>query len=50
MRQYQAGKNRPVFLHYIVARGTLDELEMSRRHTKRSVQEALMDYMKKGLE
>lgn len=50
MRQYQAGKKRPVFLHYLVARGTLDELEMSRRHTKRSVQEALMQYMKKGLE
>lgn len=46
MRQFQAGKNRPVFLHYLVARGTIDELEMTRRQTKRSVQDALMDYMK----
>lgn len=46
MRQFQAGKNRPVFLHYLVARGTIDEVEMTRRTTKRSVQEALMDYMK----
>lgn len=46
MRQFQAGKDRPVFLHYLVARGTIDELEMTRRQTKRSVQDALMDYMK----
>lgn len=46
MRQFQAGKDRPVFLHYLVARGTIDELEMVRRKTKRSVQDALMDYMK----
>jgi hypothetical protein len=46
MRQFQAGKDRPVFLHYLVARGTIDELEMTRRQTKRSVQDALMQYMK----
>lgn len=46
MRQFQAGKDRPVFLHYLVARGTIDELEMTRRQTKRSVQDALLDYMK----
>lgn len=46
MRQFQAGKNRPVYLHYLVARGTIDEVEMTRRATKRSVQDALMDYMK----
>lgn len=46
MRQFQAGKDRPVFLHYLVAKGTIDELEMTRRSTKRSVQDALMDYMK----
>ena len=28
------------------ARGTIDELEMVRRRTKRSVQDSLMDYMK----
>jgi hypothetical protein len=46
MRQFQAGKDRPVFLHYLVVQGTIDELEMTRRQTKRSVQDALMDYMK----
>ena len=46
MRQLQAGKNRPVFLHYLVAKGTIDELEMARRKTKRSVQDALLTYMK----
>lgn len=46
MRQLQAGKNRPVFLHYLVARGTIDEVEMLRRQSKRSVQDALMHYMK----
>ena len=46
MRQFQAGKTRPVYLHYLVARGTIDEVEMTRRATKRSVQDALMDYMK----
>ncbi len=46
MRQFQAGKDRPVFLHYLVAKGTIDEVEMIRRKTKRSVQDTLMDYMK----
>jgi hypothetical protein len=50
MRQFQAGKTRPVYLHYLVARGTIDEVEMTRRATKRSVQDALMDYMKGGQE
>ena len=46
MRQFQSGKDRPVFLHYLVARGTIDELEMTRRQTKRSVQDALLEYCK----
>lgn len=46
MRQMQAGKDRPVFLHYIVARGTVDEVVVARRDGKRSVQDALLDYMK----
>lgn len=46
MRQFQAGKDRPVFLHYLVARGTIDEVEMTRRSTKRSVQDELLAYMK----
>lgn len=46
MRQLQSGKNRPVFLHYIVARDTIDEVVMARRDSKRSVQETLLEYMK----
>jgi SNF2 family DNA or RNA helicase len=46
MRQLQAGKDRPVFLHYIVARKTLDEAVMARRAGKRSVQDTLMAYMR----
>lgn len=46
VRQLQAGHNRPVFIHYIVARDTVDELVMARRETKREVQDLLLDYMK----
>jgi SNF2 family DNA or RNA helicase len=46
MRQMQAGLNRPVMVHYIVAKQTVDELVMARRTGKRSVQDLLMDYMK----
>jgi len=50
MRQLQAGKDRNVFVHYLIARGTVDEVVLARRDDKRSVQDALMDYMKqKGL-
>lgn len=48
MRQYQAGKDRPVFIHQIVARRTIDEVVVARRAGKRSVQQALMDYMKEN--
>lgn len=43
VRQLQAGFKRPVFLHYLVARGTVDELVLERLKTKRSVQDTLMD-------
>jgi len=46
MRQLQAGKERPVFLHYIVARNTIDELVVARRASKRSVQDLLLNYLK----
>lgn len=46
MRQLQAGKNRPVFIHHIVARDTIDEVVFDRVSSKRSVQDALMEYMK----
>jgi SNF2 family DNA or RNA helicase len=46
MRQLQAGKDRNVFVHYIAARQTVDQVVLARRDGKRSVQDALMDYMK----
>lgn len=45
-RQAQVGHNRPVFVYSIVAAGTVDEIVMKRRETKRSVQELLMEAMK----
>ena len=46
VRQMQAGKDRLVTLHYIVARDTVDEIVMARRTSKRAVQDLLLDYMK----
>lgn len=46
MRQLQAGKDRTVNFHYLVAKGTVDEVVMARRHSKRGVQDLLLDYMK----
>lgn len=46
-RQAQAGHNRPVFVHRIVAKGTVDELVVARLKTKASVQSLLLDAMKK---
>ena len=45
-RQAQAGYNRPVYVHRIVARGTVDELVLARLKTKASVQSLLLDAMK----
>lgn len=46
-RQAQAGHDRPVFIHHIVAAGTVDELVMARRDSKRAVQDLLLEAMKK---
>lgn len=46
VRQLQAGHDRPVFIHYIVARDTVDELVMARRASKRAVQDLLLEAMK----
>lgn len=48
VRQMQSGYNRPVYLTYIVARGTLDLDVMLRRTEKRAVQDILLDRMRKG--
>lgn len=46
-RQAQAGHNRPVFVHYIVAADTVDETIMERRDSKRTVQDLLLEAMKR---
>jgi hypothetical protein len=46
VRQKQAGHDRPVFIHHIVAADTVDEMVMARRETKRAVQDLLLDAMK----
>lgn len=46
-RQKQAGYNRPVFIHHIVAKDTVDELVVARRASKRSVQDLLLEAMKR---
>lgn len=45
-RQMQAGKDRPMFIHNIIARGTVDEMVIERVNTKRKVQDILLDAMK----
>ena len=45
-RQAQAGHNRPVYVHRIVARGTVDELVLQRLQSKASVQQVLLEAMK----
>ena len=47
MRQKQAGFDRPVFLHYLMARNTVDALILQRLHSKKSVQEILLEAMKR---
>lgn len=48
VRQLQAGHDRAVFIHYIIAKGTVDQLVMARRSSKRGVQAMLLDYMKEA--
>lgn len=45
-RQAQAGHNRPVFIHHIVAADTVDDLVMARRESKREVQDLLLEALK----
>jgi SNF2 family DNA or RNA helicase len=50
-RQKQAGYNRRVFIHYLLAKDTIDETIMERLETKKTVQEVLLSAMnryKKG--
>lgn len=47
MRQKQANLDRPVFIHYILARDTIDEVILERLASKRSVQDVLLAAMKR---
>jgi len=46
VRQMQAGHDRPVFIYYIVATDTVDEIVMARRTSKREVQDLLLENLK----
>lgn len=43
VRQAQAGKNRSSFIHYLIAKGTLDEAVKDRLTSKRDVMDALLE-------
>jgi len=45
-RQLQAGFKRPVFMHMIMAKDTIDELVLERLHSKREVQDILLEALK----
>lgn len=47
VRQKQSGYDRPVFIHNIIARDTVDELVIARVETKREVQDLLLEAMKR---
>jgi SNF2 family DNA or RNA helicase len=46
VRQAQAGKDRAVFIHNIVAADTVDEIVLARHESKREVQDLLKEAMK----
>jgi len=46
-RQMQSGHDRPVFIHRIIMRDTVDELVLERLESKREVQDILMAAMKR---
>jgi SNF2 family DNA or RNA helicase len=47
VRQMQSGMDRPVFIHHIIARDTIDETVLERGHEKKSVQDVLLESMKR---
>lgn len=49
-RQKQAGFDRPVFVHYILAKHTVDDMVFDRLVNKKSVQDALLDGLKRRKE
>jgi SNF2 family DNA or RNA helicase len=47
LRQYQAGHPRAVYLYYIMAKGTIDEVKYQRLIQKKSVQDCFLEYMRR---
>lgn len=47
VRQKQAGHSRSVFVHYILAKDTIDEDVLERLRTKKSVQDCLLNAMRR---
>ena len=47
VRQMQAGFERPVFVHFIIARKTVDEMVLDRIASKRAVQDILLEALKR---
>ncbi len=47
VRQKQSGYDRPVFIHYIIASDTVDELVLDRLRNKRDVQDVLLEALKR---
>jgi SNF2 family DNA or RNA helicase len=45
-RQKQSGYDRPVYLHYLIAKDTVDEMVYKRLETKREVQDVLLEALK----
>lgn len=50
MRQKQSGYDRPVFVHRILLRNSVDEVSLARMETKRSVQDLLLEAMTRGIQ
>lgn len=48
VRQAQAGYDRPVYIHNIIARDTVDELVIARTESKRNAQDVLLEALKQG--
>lgn len=48
LRQFQAGHPRPVYNYYLLAKGTLDEVVFERLMSKKSVQDCLLDAMRRS--
>lgn len=46
MRQAQAGLKRPVFVHYLMAKNTVDDMILERLQSKKTVQEVLLEALK----